>query len=72
MITRNRSPGQLGKLGRVIKSPSEVAMTVNEQIDQVVDVIKAWMGLTEEDMKAIVKATHKRGKKVYAHLYIRS
>jgi imidazolonepropionase-like amidohydrolase len=53
----------------VVDSPREAAQRTIEQIDAGVDVIKAWVGLTEEDMRAMVEAAHERGIQVHAHLY---
>ncbi len=53
----------------VIKSPEEAAARTRELIERGVDVIKAWVGLTQEDYLAIVREAHQRGIKVHAHLY---
>lgn len=53
----------------VISSPEEAARRTIELIDRGVDVIKAWVGLTQADYEAIVREAHQRGIKVHAHLY---
>ena len=53
----------------VIDSPRDAARKTRELIDHGVDVIKVWVGLTEEDYRAVVEEAHKAGIKVHAHLY---
>jgi len=53
----------------VISSPEEAGRRTVELIERGVDVIKAWVGLTEADYQAIVREAHARGVKVHAHLY---
>ena len=53
----------------VVNSSREAARRTIEQIEAGVDVIKAWIGLTEEDLRAIVTEAHKRGVAVHAHVY---
>lgn len=53
----------------VISSPEEAGRRTVELIERGVDVIKAWVGLTEADYRAIVREAHARGVKVHAHLY---
>ena len=53
----------------VIDSPRQAAARTRELIDRGVDVIKVWVGLTEEDYRAVVEEAHKSGVKVHAHLY---
>ena len=53
----------------VIHSPREAAQRTRELIAQGSDVIKVWVGLTEDDYRAVVTEAHKAGKKVHAHLY---
>lgn len=53
----------------VINSPEEAAARTRELIERGVDVVKAWVGLTQEDYVAIVREAHQRGVKVHAHLY---
>lgn len=68
-ITRVKVPINPPGFDVIISSPKEAARRTNEQIDKGIDVIKAWIGLTEEDMRAIVTAAHKRGVRVHAHVY---
>lgn len=53
----------------VINSPREAAQRTRELIEAGSDVIKTWVGLSEEDYRAVVEEAHKHGKKVHAHLY---
>ena len=53
----------------VINSPRDAAQKTRELIERGVDVIKVWVGLTEEDYRAVVDEAHKSGIKVHAHLY---
>ena len=53
----------------VVGSPKEAAAKARELIDAGVDVIKTWVGLTEEDLRAVVEVAHDRGVKVHSHLY---
>ena len=53
----------------VIDSPREAAQKTRELIAAGSDVIKTWVGLTEDDYRAVVEEAHKHGKKVHAHLY---
>ena len=53
----------------VIDSPREAAQRTRELIAAGSDVIKTWVGLTEDDYRAVVEEAHKHGKKVHAHLY---
>lgn len=53
----------------VISSSREAAQRTRELIARGSDVIKTWVGLTEEDYRAIVDVAHAAGKKVHAHLY---
>lgn len=53
----------------IISSPEEAAARTIELIERGVDIIKAWVGLTQEDYNAIVREAHARGVKVHAHLY---
>lgn len=52
-----------------IESPREAAARARELLDAGVDVIKTWVGRTEEDYRAVVREAHGRGAKVHAHLY---
>ena len=53
----------------VIDSPRAAAQATRDLIDRGVDVIKVWVGLTEDDYRAVVEEAHKAGVKVHAHLY---
>jgi imidazolonepropionase-like amidohydrolase len=53
----------------VIDSPRQAAARTRELIDAGSDVIKTWVGLSEEDYRAVVEEAHKAGLKVHAHLY---
>jgi len=53
----------------VISSPREAAQKTRELIARGVDVVKVWVGLTQEDYNAVVEEAHKAGVKVHAHLY---
>ena len=53
----------------LIDNPREAAARARELIDAGADVIKTWVGLTEEDYRAVVNEAHARGVKVHAHLY---
>lgn len=68
-ITRIKLDGVPDSYQVVIKSPEEAAQKTNELIDKGSDVIKTWLGLTREDLTAVVKAAHARGVKVHSHLY---
>lgn len=54
---------------RRISSPEEAAAQTDDLIDAGVDVIKIWAGMTEDDMRAVVEAAHRRGIEVHTHLY---
>lgn len=53
----------------VISSSKEAAQRTRELIAMGSDVIKTWVGLTEDDYRAVVEEAHKAGVKVHAHLY---
>ena len=53
----------------VIDSPRDAAARTRELISRGADVIKVWVGLTEEDYRAVVEVAHEAGVKVHAHLY---
>lgn len=53
----------------VIDSPRQAAQRTRELIAAGSDVIKTWVGLSEEDYRAVVTEAHKAGLKVHAHLY---
>ena len=54
---------------RRISSPEQAAEQADDLIDAGVDVIKIWVGMTEDDMRAVVEAAHRRGVEVHTHLY---
>lgn len=68
-ITRIKLDGVPDSYQVVINSPEEAAQKTLELIEQGSDVIKTWLGLTRDDLKAVVKAAHSRGVKVHSHLY---
>ncbi len=53
----------------VISSSKEAAQRTRELIARGSDVIKTWVGLTEDDYRAVVEVAHEAGVKVHAHLY---
>ena len=53
----------------VIDSPRQAAQRTRELIAAGSDVIKTWVGLSEDDYRAVVTEAHKAGLKVHAHLY---
>jgi imidazolonepropionase-like amidohydrolase len=68
-ITRIKLDGVPDSYQVVISSPEEARKKAKELIDKGSDVIKTWLGLTLDDLKAIVKEAHKNGVKVHSHLY---
>jgi len=68
-ITRIKLDGVPDSYQVVINTPEEAAAKTLELIDAGSDVIKTWLGLTRDDLKAVVKAAHSRGVKVHSHLY---
>jgi len=52
-----------------VDSTREAAAAARELIDRGADVIKTWVGMTQEDYEAIVEIAHERDIKVHAHLY---
>ncbi len=50
-----------------IHSPEEARAETRKRLAAGVDWIKAWSGVTAEDVKAITEEAHKAGKKVAAH-----
>ncbi|MFQ6004911.1 MAG: amidohydrolase family protein [Woeseia sp.] len=53
----------------IIDSPRQAAQRTRELIGRGSDVIKTWVGLTEDDYRAVVAEAHRHGIKVHAHLY---
>jgi imidazolonepropionase-like amidohydrolase len=68
-ITRVYLDGVPDEYQLLIDNPRDAAARARELIDKGADVIKTWVGLTEEDYRAVVKEAHARGIKVHAHLY---
>lgn len=68
-ITRVYLPGVPDAYQVLIKSPKEAAQQTAALIEQGSDVIKTWVGLTQEDYQAVVKTAHENNVKVHAHLY---
>lgn len=68
-ITRIKLDGVPDSYQIVINSPEEAAAKTLELIERGSDVIKTWLGLTRDDLKAVVKAAHSKGVKVHSHLY---
>lgn len=54
---------------RIVTSPEEAAEQADDLIDAGVDVIKTWVGMTEDDIRAVVNTAHRRGVEVHSHLY---
>ena len=68
-ITRVKLDGVPDDYQMVINSPRQAAAAVRELARKGSDVIKTWVGLTQEDYKAVVREAHAAGLKVHAHLY---
>lgn len=68
-ITRIKLEGVPDSYQVVVNSPGEARAATNRLIDSGSDVIKTWLGLTREDLIAVVDAAHQRGVKVHSHLY---
>ncbi len=68
-ITRVTLEGVLPEYEHRISSASEARRRTRENIERGADVIKTWLGLTLEDLKAVVDEAHKHGVKVHTHLY---
>jgi imidazolonepropionase-like amidohydrolase len=68
-ITRVYYAGVPDEYQVVINSPREAAQRTRELIAKGSDVIKTWVGLTEDDYRAVVKVAHQHNIKVHAHLY---
>ncbi len=68
-ITRVYLDGVPDEYQIMIDSPREAAARTRELIDNGADVIKTWVGLTEDDYRAVVNEAHARSIKVHAHLY---
>ena len=68
-ITRIKLDGVPDSYQLVITSPKEAAEAVDYLAKSGVDVVKTWLGLTQADLDAVVKAAHEHGLKVHSHLY---
>ena len=68
-ITRVTLEGVLPEYEHLISSPGEARRKTRENIERGADVIKTWLGLTLEDLTAVVEEAHKHGVKVHTHLY---
>ncbi|MEM9209745.1 MAG: amidohydrolase family protein, partial [Pseudomonadota bacterium] len=68
-ITRVYLEGLPAEYQLLIDSPREAAARTRELIESGSDVVKTWVGLTEEDYRAVVREAHARGVKVHSHLY---
>jgi len=53
----------------LITSSSQARRKTRENIERGADVVKVWLGLTQEDLNAVVEEAHKHGVKVHAHVY---
>lgn len=53
----------------VVDSPSEAAERARELTDSGVDLIKTWVGMREEDIRAVAEVAHEAGIDVHSHLY---
>ncbi len=68
-ITRVYLEGVPDEYQLIIDSPREAAQRTRELIARGSDLIKTWVGLTEEDYRAVVNQAHQHNVKVHAHLY---
>jgi len=68
-ITRIKLDGVPPGYELIVNSVAEARKATRENIEHGSDVIKTWLGLTQEEMNAVVEEAHKRGVKVHAHLY---
>jgi imidazolonepropionase-like amidohydrolase len=68
-ITRIAMEGVPPGYENIVSSPSEARRATRDNIDKGADVIKTWLGLTAEDLAAVVDEAHKRGVKVHSHVY---
>ncbi|MFQ5926902.1 MAG: amidohydrolase family protein [Terriglobia bacterium] len=66
-ITRELSGSTETYFQRLIHSPDEARAAAREFLAAGVDGLKAWIGLTEEDIHAIVEEAHAQGKWVSSH-----
>lgn len=68
-ITRIAMEGVPPGYENVVGSPAEARRAARENIARGADVIKTWLGLTADDLVAVVDEAHKHGVKVHAHVY---
>ena len=68
-ITRVYLSGVPDEYQIIIDSPREAARRTRELIERGSDVIKTWVGLTDDDYRAVVEEAHRHDRKVHAHLY---
>jgi imidazolonepropionase-like amidohydrolase len=68
-ITRVYLDGVPDEYQIIIDSPRQAAQRTRELIAKGSDVIKTWVGLTEDDYRAVVDEAHRQNVKVHAHLY---
>jgi imidazolonepropionase-like amidohydrolase len=68
-ITRVTMPGIPLEIQNVIASPDEAARAARDLIRDGADVIKTWVGLSEDDLRAVVRVAREHGVKVHTHLY---
>lgn len=68
-ITRVYLEGLPAEYQLMIDHPSQARDRTRELIERGADVIKTWVGLTEEDYRAVVREAHAAGRKVHAHVY---
>ena len=66
-ITRELSGSTETYFQRLIHSPEEARAAAREFLAAGVDGLKAWIGLTEDDIRALVEEAHARGKWVASH-----
>lgn len=68
-LTRIKLDGVPDEYQLVVKDAKDAYRKTKQNIKQGSDVIKTWLGLTSEDLAAVVKAAHEEGIKVHSHVY---
>ncbi len=68
-ITRVGMDGIPPEYQLLISSPTEARRRVRDNVERGADIIKTWLGLTLDDLTAVVDEAHKLGVKVHSHLY---
>ncbi len=68
-ITRVYLEGVPDEYQLIINGPKQAAQHTRELIAGGSDIIKTWVGLTEDDYRAVVNEAHQHKVKVHAHLY---